>query len=773
MGLANLTVRIGADISRLQKKMFEAERTLRRSGRRLSQLGNELSSTLTVAIGALGISSIKAAGDIEALGLSLQSALEGKLGDAKLAAEAAKVEMELLRKEALKPGLEFEQALKGSVRLQAVGFSAKGARDVLTNFGNALSLAGGRASDLDGVTLALTQIISKGKISAEEINQLAERVPQVRRAISNVFGTSDSEALQKLGVGVEEFVQKTTAELAKLPQAQSGIRNTLENIAQGSKIALAGLGEEIAKAFDLQGAGEKLVGAIESITNSFKNLSEPVKANIVRFGAFLALIGPAIKILGVYKLLKASLFGVVGRFTASIAKNTATLRTNILAQTTGSKVGRVFRGTIKSINAAMKANPIGLVITALEFLAIGFTIAYAKSEKFRGFISGLAATAKEVFEIIKESVKQFAGGFKKITEGNILDGLKDMGKALVKANPTGIAILQGKRLADAYKEGLEKEVAESGIGLVDQYEDALNKSDFNIKSPKPNASQDTTETTRKTVVAVELLDKVTFPLKEIESLTAGLQKPKFLEFEVKPNVFAELSNSFQIIEDKAAVFGNSFDMIGEKIQAVKSTMAQLIQEGFSPTSGAVTTLSEKLQELQGNQDASKASQEALAAAQQQAASAFQAAAQAQITSAKELGQTILAQTAKAVKARIQEAVATQVLKAVSSVPFPLNVAVAAAAGAGISLIFNKALSAIGVPALAEGGLAFAPTLAMVGDNRNARVDPEVIAPLSKLQGFMSNRSNQVTINGEFKARGSEMLLVLDNAQQQRFRSRGN
>lgn len=43
-----------------------------------------------------------------------------------------------------------------------------------------------------------------------------------------------------------------------------------------------------------------------------------------------------------------------------------------------------------------------------------------------------------------------------------------------------------------------------------------------------------------------------------------------------------------------------------------------------------------------------------------------------------------------------------------------------------------------LPALAEGGLATAPTLAMVGDNRNARVDPEVISPLSKLQGMVGN-----------------------------------
>ncbi len=43
-----------------------------------------------------------------------------------------------------------------------------------------------------------------------------------------------------------------------------------------------------------------------------------------------------------------------------------------------------------------------------------------------------------------------------------------------------------------------------------------------------------------------------------------------------------------------------------------------------------------------------------------------------------------------------------------------------------------------IPHLATGGLATAPTLAMVGDNRNASADPEVISPLSKLQGMLDN-----------------------------------
>jgi len=49
-----------------------------------------------------------------------------------------------------------------------------------------------------------------------------------------------------------------------------------------------------------------------------------------------------------------------------------------------------------------------------------------------------------------------------------------------------------------------------------------------------------------------------------------------------------------------------------------------------------------------------------------------------------------------------------------------------------------------IPKLAKGGLAYGPTLAMVGDNRGAAADPEVISPLSKLQELMGG-SNQAVV----------------------------
>lgn len=48
-----------------------------------------------------------------------------------------------------------------------------------------------------------------------------------------------------------------------------------------------------------------------------------------------------------------------------------------------------------------------------------------------------------------------------------------------------------------------------------------------------------------------------------------------------------------------------------------------------------------------------------------------------------------------------------------------------------------------IPKLAEGGLVTGPTLAWVGDNRNAAVDPEVVAPLSKLQEMLGGSNQEV------------------------------
>ena len=72
--------------------------------------------------------------------------------------------------------------------------------------------------------------------------------------------------------------------------------------------------------------------------------------------------------------------------------------------------------------------------------------------------------------------------------------------------------------------------------------------------------------------------------------------------------------------------------------------------------------------------------------------------------------------------------------------------------------------------LAKGGLAYGETLAVVGDNPNARMDPEVIAPLSKLQSMLGNAGGAVEVYGRLS--GQDILLSTEKANRTRSRYRG-
>lgn len=63
--------------------------------------------------------------------------------------------------------------------------------------------------------------------------------------------------------------------------------------------------------------------------------------------------------------------------------------------------------------------------------------------------------------------------------------------------------------------------------------------------------------------------------------------------------------------------------------------------------------------------------------------------------------------------------------------------------------------------LASGGLAYGPTLAVVGDNRGAASDPEVIAPLSKLRNYMGGQQLELVGGVAFELRGDVARAILD------------
>jgi tape measure domain-containing protein len=128
-------------------------------------------------------------------------------------------------------------------------------------------------------------------------------------------------------------------------------------------------------------------------------------------------------------------------------------------------------------------------------------------------------------------------------------------------------------------------------------------------------------------------------------------------------------------------------------------------------------------------------------------------------SMKELAQAVKKSVAEIIGNLIRMFVA-KALAGLPPTPFMLAIAPAIAALAGN--LGKSLVMKIGAPKLAEGGLAYGPTMATVGDNRNARVDPEVIAPLSKLKSMMGDMGIGGTL--ETRISGNDLIILLNRSQ---------
>ena len=279
--IAQLIVKISADADGLTRGIAAAQRATLSLTEKLDAAGGALTRGLTVPLGGLAALSLRSAAQFQQLerGLAAVTKEAGPLT----------AQLDRLKKVAELPGLGFREAVQGSINLQAAGFSANKAERALAAFGNALATVGKGRAELDGVILALSQIQSKGKVSAEEINQLAERLPQIRVALQGAFGTADSEAIQKLGLTTDQVIEKIIQQFEKLPPVTGGLANSFENLKDRGERSLAALGTAIVPiATKILDALDPVIKKVGETGEAFARLPGPIQ------NATLGLLGIAV-----------------------------------------------------------------------------------------------------------------------------------------------------------------------------------------------------------------------------------------------------------------------------------------------------------------------------------------------------------------------------------------------------------------------------------------------------------------------------------------------
>lgn len=844
MALSRLFIEIDADINKLQRSLRRAERELDRAGRKMKDLGQQLTMSLTLPIVGIGAAAVKSAGDLEAL----EKAISTTMRDAGYSTQQATEELNKLRRAAEAPGLDFEQAVKGSLRLQSVGFAADEARRILSEFGNAVAASGGSAEQLDKVTVQLSQIQSKGRVLNEDLLILKENMPSISKAMVQAFGTADAEGIRKLGISTEEFIKKLTDELADLERVEGGISNSIVNAGVAIKLFLASVGKSLDDAFDVRGTINRFSESLIGLADWFSKLDTGTKKLIGTFALLLAGIGPAIRVMG-----------IMGTAMGNAAAMAIRMQTVFITLSKGGIPALI--ANFQKLNVVMRANVIGIVITAIAGLALVLSQLNTKlnaTQKVqqtvnRAQIEAINNTAKEKIEasrLVKviqsenttRAEKQSALDKLKAIQPEIFKGIdleksktEDLNAALQQyidliqkrakvkvltealeeqtakveklkrgledVKPTAIqtlanAFLSGGNVAtffskqaqtaaknvagsvkDAEKqiELLSAEIAdiEQETGKYSNTTEIAAASTKTLGESHKDTKASITEATTAIAGANVELQKRLAIMQEMQSATAisplaqadmspGLQLPDFGGFiNQQAQVQSALHNTrttLSMVSDGVLTVGQAWQQFG--LNALDASMiGQQAMQGYMLTWQESAEMSMMGLEMLGQ--AMGSSLAAMGGAMAQAAESGAA-------SFAELGQAALASAGKIVRAFIMEGVAGLIAKTMPTAPFPIGLALGAAAGAAAGALFNRVLGSLKVPALAEGGLAFGPTLAMVGDNPGAAANPEVIAPLDKLEK-MFGTGNSIQVMGTTRLSGRDLLIVWEKAQQDKFR----
>lgn len=678
MAIGKLNLKLGVDVSSLDKELGKVERSMSRFGSNMQNIGSTLTQSLTLPIIGLGAASLKSFADIE----KLQNGLIAIMGSS----EEAGIEMEKLRKVAENPGLALPEVVKASASLQSVGMNADAARETITQFGNAVARAGGGAEQFDGVVLALSQISAVGKVTQEDLNQIKERLPEFARVMKEEFGVVTAEGIRELGISSEEFIKRSVGALGNLERANGGLGNTFDNLKDNVSASLAELGKAINETLNLESVVASFSAGLQRLVDGFKSLNPETQGFIVKAGLLVAALGPAIFIVG--KLITT--------FSALIG-------TTRLIMDTVKKLSTVISGAF----AKILANPAILGVT-LAIAAVGAIALYvydnwkAFSDRFTNiwiniknsvmqgvtFVLGKLdnlqkALGLDLFDLsgmtkYQEEQRIVAAEFKTI--GETVDSLKGKFKSLFMAAP-------GKGGGGGGTEGTGELVFGSGGaptgggtgGGVKGVDAALN-------TP---------------IDTVNLLPTLDLLPDKLESISAANERLK--------QTNEDVAKSFNNISPTAK---SAYDMLGDGQKIIANSIlsfGELAASGFE--------------------------------------------------SMKELAAAVR----KSIADIIANFIRMYVAKALASVPLsPFMVAIAPAIAAAAGGVARSLIMKIGAPKLAEGGLAFGPTMATVGDNRNARVDPEVIAPLSKLKSMMGDMG----VGGSLETRisGNDLIILLNRSQ---------
>jgi len=769
--IADLLIKIGADSYEFQQKAQQIEKGLGSLEKKLTSVGKSLSLKLTAPLAALG-------------GVSLH------LADVQAKAEA-----------------KVQQALK--VTNRAVGYSFRQLADYAselqgkTIFGDETILDKSTArllafTNITGENFKRTQALALDLATALEMD-LGSASLQLGKALSDPATKLSSLSRAGITFSKEQTeVIKKLAETGEIAKAQAMILDELERKFGGQAEAAArtGLGavqqlknawgdflEQIGAA--IMPFATKVAGALSTVVQMLQSMSPAMMQTIVVVAGLVAAVGPlslgigaVIKVLPMLAAGFTALLSPVGLIMAAIlALGAAFAYARIqkqkmideMAETESLEdLERKLQENIAEQKEIIATTTKTRIVPNFGGLVAGFTLQKVPDE------SKLAPLRKE-YDLLTAAIEKKREAEKKATEtqaemDKVTEEARKQTEELMKSiagtnmqmeQSTGIIGKLQARIEALEKKKLLSESTVEDIAAANAEIEKLQKELERIRNIKPEDL--------KPVVKMEGILPEGFELK--------MPAPKLKMGDLKP-VTSQYAQQMQ------AIFG----VVREGLYGWADDNSAYLQEHIADTvsmaENYTTALTAKGWSFSAALEHVQMTVTAVMQRFDQQVSQFMA--DSIVAAAEAIGQiiagdlgfgglmkAILTQFASFLKnigAQLIEfgvmiIAFKSALKSVLANPWAaiaIGAAMVAAAAVMTALINKNAEKS--VPALANGGLAYGPTYAMVGDNPNAGTDPEVIAPLSKLQAMLptggSPQNLRITLGGQLTAKGRDLVYVL-------------
>lgn len=323
---------------------------------------NKVGAAVGIGLGIQGAKNI--AKEIVDAGTTVENAQIGLttlLKDGRGAKEVIANTME----DAQKTPFAFEGLLAANKALIGAKESAKGARQTVLDLGNAIAATGGGDVELQRMVVNLQQIKNTGKATAMDIRQFAYAGINIYEVLGQAYG-KHAEQMK----GVEVTYDQLRYALRKAHEEGGLYANGLENMANATSVGLSNLGDAM---FQLK----------VKIFNDVK----PAITDMIATGMDF------VKWLGqtwswtlrnremLFGLAKGIIFGVVAFKAYKLAIQSAVFwekiqyaSINLLGDGFLKAGGatKFFAGGLSMIGNAVKANPLGLVLTVITALTTAY-----------------------------------------------------------------------------------------------------------------------------------------------------------------------------------------------------------------------------------------------------------------------------------------------------------------------------------------------------------------------------------------------------------------